>query len=147
MFHLQMFSARVPDGGWSPFRETPRLWQHVASSRQRRMLVGRYYSTGSQRVNTFWISEYRSYKITNIKGYLEYHYMLSFSFLWLQVSFQTLQSHTEGPRWLCHWCWKSCKCKSVISYSFTTFHKRNVKHVSITDLLSESWVLGKGEEV
>lgn len=48
---LQVFSSSVSNGGRSASREAPRLWQHVAPSRQGWMLAGCHNSTRPQRVN------------------------------------------------------------------------------------------------
>lgn len=107
VFDLQVFSPGVSNRGWSPFRKTPRLWQHAASSRQRRMLTGCHHPTGPQWVNTRWICGQQVQKSWML------HTLTMFLSL-LQFSVQTLQSHSEGPRWLCHWCGEPCKCIFIV---------------------------------
>lgn len=62
VYAWQVFPTCVPNRGWSPFRETPRLWQHAAPSWQRWMLTGCHDSTGPQRVNIHWTSGRHSCK-------------------------------------------------------------------------------------
>lgn len=59
---MQVFPTGVSNRGGSPFRETPRLWQHAAPSRKRRVLIGCHDSPGPQWVNPCWTSEHHGFK-------------------------------------------------------------------------------------
>lgn len=101
---MQVFPPSVADRGWSPVRETSRLWKHVAPSRQRWLLTGCHHPTGPQRVDSCaaqWPSS-----PTNTTPISKQHH----PFVSPQVCVQTLSRDPEGPRWLHHWCRKSCRC-------------------------------------
>lgn len=115
-----MFPPSVSNRGRSSFRETPRLWEHVAPSRKRRLLAGCHHPTGPQRVNTCWTSAWHScnslsqMQQTCANGTSH----LCFS-LWIQVGVQTLPRDSEGPRRLCHWRRESCRCITHWLLTFT----------------------------
>lgn len=108
---MQVFPPSVSNRGRSPFRETPRLWEHVAPSRKRRLLAGCHHSTGPQRVNTCWTSARNSCNSLSQTQHSSANGTSHLCFsLWIQVGVQTLPRDSEGPRRLRHWRGESCRC-------------------------------------